>query len=122
MPSPVLLAAPCCPSCQNLTNQRKPETIANVNKHVKQAVFSRESRIIAFGFEFEFELDFELDFELKFELESELHYYKNTKSKIFRYFLTTIKIQKAKYFVVFIIHEASKNARGNIIREKIDTF
>ena len=31
-----------------------------------------------FGFEFEFELDF--------ELESELYYYKNTKSKIFRYF------------------------------------
>ena len=94
MPSPVLLAAPYCPSCQNLTNQRKPETIANVNKHMKQAVFSRESRIIAFGFEFEFELDFELDFELKFELKSELHYYKNTKSKIFRYFLTTIKIKK----------------------------
>ena len=40
-----------------------------------------ESRIIEFGFEFEFELDFELDF----ELESELYYYKNTKSKIFRY-------------------------------------
>ena len=33
--------------------------------------------------------DFELDFELKFELESGLYYYKNTKSKIFRYFLTT---------------------------------
>ena len=35
MPPPILPAAPCCPSCQNLANQRKPETIANVNKHVK---------------------------------------------------------------------------------------
>ena len=48
---------------------------------------ARQSQIIEFGFVFEFELDFELDFKLKFELESKLHY--------------TIKIQKAKYFVIF---------------------
>ena len=33
MPPPILPAAPCCPSCQNLANQCKPEAIANVNKH-----------------------------------------------------------------------------------------
>ena len=40
MPPPILPAAPCCPSCQNLANQRKPETIANVNKHVKGTMLS----------------------------------------------------------------------------------
>ena len=36
MPPPILPAALCCYSCQNLANQRKPETIANVNKHEVQ--------------------------------------------------------------------------------------
>ena len=40
MQPPILPAAPCCPSCQNLANQRKPETIANVNKHVKGTMLS----------------------------------------------------------------------------------
>ena len=40
MPPPILPAAPCCPSCQNLANQRKPETIANVDKHVKGTMLS----------------------------------------------------------------------------------
>ena len=33
--SPLLPVAPCYPSCQNFANQCKPETTANVNKHVK---------------------------------------------------------------------------------------
>ena len=37
---PILPGAPYCPSCQNLANQRKPETIANVNKHVKGTMLS----------------------------------------------------------------------------------
>ena len=46
MPPPILPAAPCCPTCQNLTNQRKPETIANVpvNKHVKGTMLSNTVR------------------------------------------------------------------------------
>ena len=40
MPPPILPAAPCCHSCQNLANQRKLETIANVNKHVKGTMLS----------------------------------------------------------------------------------
>ena len=40
MPPPILPAAPCCPSCQNLANQCNPETIANVNKHVKGTMLS----------------------------------------------------------------------------------
>ena len=40
MQPPVLPVDPCCPSCQNLTNQRKPETIVNVNKHVKGITLS----------------------------------------------------------------------------------
>ena len=40
MPPPILPAAPCCPSCLNLANQRKPETIANVNKHAKGTMLS----------------------------------------------------------------------------------
>ena len=50
MPPPILPAAPCCPSCQNLANQRKPETIANVNKHVKGTMLSdtlRKTGILA---------------------------------------------------------------------------
>ena len=44
MPPTILPAAPCCPSCQNLANQRKPETIANVNKHVKGTMLSDTPR------------------------------------------------------------------------------
>ena len=47
---PILPAAPCCPSCQNLANQRKPETTANVNKHVKGTMLSdtlRKTGILA---------------------------------------------------------------------------
>ena len=50
MPPPILPAAPCCPSCQNLANQRKPETIANVKKHVKGTMLSdtlRKTGILA---------------------------------------------------------------------------
>ena len=50
MPPLILPAAPCCPSCQNLANQRKPETIANVNKHVKGTMLSdtlRKTGILA---------------------------------------------------------------------------
>ena len=50
MPPPILPAAPCCPSCQNLANQRKPETIANVNKPVKGTMLSdtlRKTGILA---------------------------------------------------------------------------
>ena len=52
MPPPILSAAPCCPSCQNLTNQRKLETIAKVlvNKHVKGTMLSdtlRKTGILA---------------------------------------------------------------------------
>ena len=50
MSPPILPAAPCCPSCQNLANQRKPETIANVNKHVKSIMLSdtlRKTGILA---------------------------------------------------------------------------
>ena len=37
-------AAPCCRSCQKLANQRKPETIANVKKHVKDKMLSHTLR------------------------------------------------------------------------------
>ena len=51
MPPSILPAAPCCPNCQNLANQRKPETIANVNKqHVKSTMLSdtlQKTRILA---------------------------------------------------------------------------
>ena len=50
MPPPILPAAPCFPSCQNLANQRKPETIANINKHVKGSMLSdtlRKTGILA---------------------------------------------------------------------------
>ena len=40
MTPPILPAAPCCLSCQNLANQCKPETIANINKHVKSTMLS----------------------------------------------------------------------------------
>ena len=37
MPPPILPTVPCC---QELANQRKPEAIANVNKHMKGTVLS----------------------------------------------------------------------------------
>ena len=50
MPPPILPAANCCSSCQNLANQRKPETVANVNKDVKGTILSdtlRKTGILA---------------------------------------------------------------------------
>ena len=41
---PILPTAPCCPSCHNLANQGKPETIANVNKHVKSTMLHSRRR------------------------------------------------------------------------------
>ena len=38
MPPQILPAANYCSSCQDLANRRKPETIANINKHVKGTI------------------------------------------------------------------------------------